>query len=186
VGDGASVCQVTIRVAAMCSSISCGRLRAQGNYDDAESFANLWLTAQRQTWGEHHESTLHAMEELADIYLTLARFFGGGAVVREGTGNSGRFQQHRTSADAATPGTDASRPESRGFGGASPSLGIQYHPSKIARRETSDGLAITRNLALALVERDKLPEAATIADSCLASIQQAHAAGELAGCPMGC
>src|ERR1043165_2984830 len=51
-----------------------GVTHAQGNYDDAETFAQQWVGAQETSWGAEHPRTIHAMEELANIYDEIARY----------------------------------------------------------------------------------------------------------------
>jgi tetratricopeptide (TPR) repeat protein len=48
--------------------------RAQGNYDDAESFGKKWVWVSEQAWGPDHPKIIYPIAALAEIYLDIARF----------------------------------------------------------------------------------------------------------------
>ncbi len=48
--------------------------RAQGNYDDAEAFALKWVAQSEKSLGTNHPATLVAVDALAQVYETLARY----------------------------------------------------------------------------------------------------------------
>ena len=47
--------------------------RAQGKYDDAESFGRSWIDAEEKISGPDHSRTARAMEALAEVYDGIAR-----------------------------------------------------------------------------------------------------------------
>ncbi len=48
--------------------------QTQGNFDDAEAFAQEWLSNDEKTYGGSHLRTVAAMEALAQVYRVLARY----------------------------------------------------------------------------------------------------------------